>query len=639
MNLAFWLVMAGLALCGAAQAADFYVSPQGSDAWSGRQPKPNAGKSDGPFATLTRALEAARAAEKPGRVRILVKEGKHFLTEPLVLDSRDRGLAIEAAPGERPILIGGRAITGWRQDGDRFWSADLPEVKEGRWDFRLLVVNGEARPRARLPESGDFIHESVFDVPWMSTTGGGWKRKPTEAELITMRYRPGDLGDWLDTRNAEITVYHMWDESVVGLKGHDPASRTLTFSNPAGHPAGAFGVQKYVVWNVREGMKRPGQWYLDRSAGKVVYWPLPGEDMSRAEALAPAMETIIHIKGAPGKPIPGVTVRGLTLTATNTPLRAGGFGAGEFEGAITAAYAPGSLLDKLTVLNTAGQGVKVWNCDRIRIEGCDVHHTGACGIRADGPEIAVTDNLVHHVGILYPSAVGIWAGGPRARVSHNEVHDTPYSAMIGGGDGSLYESNLIHRAMQELHDGGGIYITFCKNITLRGNVIRDIVDTGGYGASAYYLDEQAEGCLVEGNLSLNVARPCQNHMARNNTIRNNVFITDGDAEFAFARCKDYTFSGNVVYARGGVAFRTPPEGIASMPGNIIHSATGKVEIDALSDYADQGRKPLEAREGTLFADPCFVDIVKGDWRFRPGSPAAKLGVKPLNLSGVGRRKK
>jgi hypothetical protein len=38
------------------------------------------------------------------------------------------------------------------------------------------------------PESGTFTHESVFDVRWLSSVGGGWERKPTQEELTTLRY-------------------------------------------------------------------------------------------------------------------------------------------------------------------------------------------------------------------------------------------------------------------------------------------------------------------------------------------------------------------------------------------------------------------------------------------------------------------
>ena len=41
--------------------ADFFVSPTGNDLWSGTLAVPNAGKTDGPFATLERAQKAVRA--------------------------------------------------------------------------------------------------------------------------------------------------------------------------------------------------------------------------------------------------------------------------------------------------------------------------------------------------------------------------------------------------------------------------------------------------------------------------------------------------------------------------------------------------------------------------------------------------
>jgi hypothetical protein len=44
-----------LACRAAAQDTVFYVATNGNDAWSGRLAEPNAGKTDGPFATLERA--------------------------------------------------------------------------------------------------------------------------------------------------------------------------------------------------------------------------------------------------------------------------------------------------------------------------------------------------------------------------------------------------------------------------------------------------------------------------------------------------------------------------------------------------------------------------------------------------------
>ncbi|MBN2268993.1 MAG: right-handed parallel beta-helix repeat-containing protein, partial [Sedimentisphaerales bacterium] len=506
-----------------------YVATTGSDSWSGRLLAPNNGGTDGPLATLEAARAEARKLGKEQPRSIVLQAGHYFLDKTLELTGEDTGLTIESAPDARACLIGGRMVTGWKKDGERFYSAALPGVKEGKWDFRTLVVNGRYCGRARLPEKGTFTHLSSFDVPWMTTTGGGWKRKPTNEELTTLKYKPGDLGEWLDVKNAEITVYHMWDESLIGLAANDTQSQTLTFSSPSGHPPGAFGVKKYVVWNIREGMTQPGQWYLDRSAGKVVYWPLPGEDMSKAEVFAPNLDSIIKIRG--GRDI---TIRRLALMVTTTPLKAGGFGAGAFDGAISISSAENCRLSELEITNVGGQGVKASGMD-IQVERCHVHHTGACGIKCSGTRVAVTDNHIHDIGLTYPSALALQGGGRDGQYSHNEIHDAPYTAINCGGQNNRIEGNLIYRAMTELHDGGGIYCFAGNGLVLRGNFIRDIIDTGGYGASAYYLDERSENCIVEGNLSVGIVRPSHNHMAKNNCVRNNVFVSDKDMALTFPR--------------------------------------------------------------------------------------------------------
>ena len=622
-------IVGGLAMAGPPDGpGTWHVAPTGSDTSPGNRSEP--------FATLAAARDAARAfgAAKPRR--IVVHAGDYFLAAPLDLDAQDSGLTIEAEPGSDATLYGGRPVGGWERDGDRFWAAKLPDVAAGKWDFRMLVVNGRFCPRARLPEKGYFEHLTRFDVPWMSTTGGGWKRKPTHDELTTMKVQPGNLPASLVLRNAELTVYHMWDESVVGLASMDPATQTLRFSNEAGHPPGGFGVRKYCVWNVREGMTAPGQWYLDRSAGQVVYWPLPGEDMAKAKAIAPAMESIIRIAGTKDTPARDITLRGLTLSVTTTPLRAGGFGAGNFAGAIHITHSAACRLEGLTLVNVGGQGIKEWAGTGLRIERCHVHHTGACGIKLDGEGHVVADCRIHDIGLSYPSSIGLWGGGRKNLYTHNELHDTPYTSIAAGGEDHVIEGNLIYHAMKELHDGAGIYITFCKRITLRGNFIRDIADTGGYGASAYYLDEQAEDCLVEGNLSLRVVRPSHNHMAKRNTVRQNVFLSDRDLVVTYPRSSEYRFEKNILVAKGKIAFQNP-EGMKAFQDNVLFSGTGQVEGQKLRDYSQTGAEPLKAGEGSVLADPKIIEFDAGRVRYAPDSPVLKLGIEPIDVSAAGPR--
>lgn len=78
--------------------------------------------------------EGARdqARTETGRdVRVLLKNGTYKRDEPLKLGAADSGkdghtVTWTAAPGARPVLSGGQHITGWRQNPDGTWTADVP---------------------------------------------------------------------------------------------------------------------------------------------------------------------------------------------------------------------------------------------------------------------------------------------------------------------------------------------------------------------------------------------------------------------------------------------------------------------------------------------------------------------------------
>src|SRR5262245_53247386 len=132
----------------------FHVAPNGSDT--------NPGTRERPFASPERARDAVRAVKqkqggKPTRpVTVLFAGGTYRLAAPLVLGPEDSGtldcpVTYAAAPGERPVLSGGRRVTGGKQTrvaGRPLWTAELPDVKAGKWYFHQLWVNGHRRVRA-----------------------------------------------------------------------------------------------------------------------------------------------------------------------------------------------------------------------------------------------------------------------------------------------------------------------------------------------------------------------------------------------------------------------------------------------------------------------------------------------------------
>jgi hypothetical protein len=594
-----------------------------------------------PAGTLAGAVALARAYHGQRR-RIVVAEGCYADTGA-TLEAADSGLDVVAAAGAQPVFLGGTPVDGWRAEGgdSAFWVAEVPGVREGTRDFRTLVVNDRFAGRARFPETGSIRHASEFPVEWMSTTKGGWARKPTDRELATLQLVPGSLPPGLSERNAELTLYHCWDESMVGISRWDRERGLITFSTPAGHPPGAFGNWKeqartFVVWNVREGMTRPGQWYLDREQGWVVYWPLDGERLENAVVWAPTRTVILRLAGTAEAPVRDVRLKGLTLGVTTTPLLAGGFGACKFEGAIEGQYAHGLRLEQVTVRWAGGQGVRVTRSDGVRCLNGTVHDVGAGGVILTGNDGVVAGTLIHHNGRTYPSALALRVMGERWRVHHNTLHHTPYSAINAGGKALRFEHNRFHHVMEELFDGAAIYIFAGKSCLMRGNYTYDVRDEQVH---AYYLDEQSEQSRVEGNVAVGVAWPIHNHMSWNCALRDNVCLHDGRMRISFHKCDGFTLERNVFAGGGDVQFDAACTAVACLRRNAFFSREGRYRWDLHDCLPTLERNALPMPALARNAGSVMGDVgcrcADGRIVYDNQALATRLGLKPLDVSGAG----
>lgn len=194
-------------------ATIFYVATNGRDAWSGRLAEPNAGKTDGPFATLVRGRDAVRAHKaKNGLaepVTVLVREGCYYFDEPLILTPPDSGteacpITYRAHPGEHVVLSGGRPVVGWAKAEGQLWAAAVPEGKAAVDKFQQLFVAGKREIRARhpnfdeeRPRTGGFLFAKTPDA------GGG-----AYSGLLTCMY-PGDWSEY-DFECPRDGTYYLW---------------------------------------------------------------------------------------------------------------------------------------------------------------------------------------------------------------------------------------------------------------------------------------------------------------------------------------------------------------------------------------------------------------------------------------------
>jgi len=507
-----------------------YVSVDGNNTGSGTKTSP--------VASLQAAVELSRNS---GIKRIQIQEGDYF-DVGVVLNHQDSGLTITGESGKKVRLFGGKILNGLKQTGD-FLEAPIPDSLLRDLDFRILIVNDSICGRARLPETGAFNHLSKWPYQWQSSQGG-WAKKPVETDLTTLYYDPHDIGPWLDVKNAELTIFHAWDDSYVGLSGIDTVKRMLTFSNPSTHPAGAFAswagpkTHQYIVWNIREGMTHPGQWYVDRTYRKVVYWPEIWERPGDLKVLIPTQTHIFEVENTSG-----ITLENLQLSCAGGPIVNTGYATENITGAILADRVKKFTLKNTVIKNVAGWAVKVNGSD-ISVVDCEFSFTGAGGLSYTGDHISVERCGIHDTGKLYFGAVGIMGGGNSNRVSHCELYNIPYCAISSLGNKSVAEYNLIYNFKQSMVDGGAIYggddstiYRYNAVIAPKGNSIE------GW---TYYFDELADNSVMENNLAVNTLVPVHHHMAGPLIIRNNVFIDEKQQKINYSLCSDLTFSGNIL---------------------------------------------------------------------------------------------
>ena len=673
-----------------------FVSARGRDSWSGRLADP--GENDGPFATMARAREAVRALlraqQEPRPVRVVLRGGTYSLDQPLEFGLQDSGterapVVYAAATGEKVVLSGGRRLEGGRWgevNGRKVWVVDIPEVKDSQWRFRQLFVNGERRPRTRLPRQGEYRIESLPGYT------GDFLRSPTKQFV----YAPGDIvPTWRNLRDVEVVGITRWLDNRLPVESVDGATRTVTFDraslfalvSSATSGDGTAIPSVYWVENVFEALDTPGQWYLDRPGGVLYCLPRPGEEMSSAEIIAPRLAQVVRVVGREGAPVHDLRFEGLTFAHTEwqppadyaSSLQAGI----EVPGALLFDYAERCVVAGGAIEHIGNYGVEVGvGCTDIEITRNRITDIGAGGIRIghffswetdgsgqmterglqrkaampQGPHsrrITVADNEIAHGGRFTPEAVGVFVGDNAGnKVIHNHIHDL-FRCGISVGSvqdfgpsqarDNIVEHNHVHDIGQGmLSDLAGIYTCSTRASRVACNVVYDVVrrDYGGWGI---YPDEGSHDLLIEKNL---VYR-CQDgalfaHHNQDITAQNNIFAFNrtaqverggiGGFELTFRRNLVYYLEGKAVGNYGGK--RWGPD-VCVFDRNLYWNASDKPVLFADKSFSEW--QALGQDTNSLVADPLFMDPARVDFTLRSGSPAAQIGFESWDLSAVGPR--
>jgi hypothetical protein len=504
---------------------EFFVSPDGNDA--------NNGSIVAPFLTIERARQevALWNTGMTGDIYVWIRGGVYTLQTGLAFSESDSGynghyVYYAAYPGEIPLISGGVPVMNWQHNGSGVYVADSPV-----YDYRQLYVNGERAVRAR-------------GAPTMikSTNGDGH-------ELTDLA-----ITKWKNLQDVEIVYKTLWTLPRIRIQGYYSIKNILLMQQPAYSAARAKSADLSTpTWieNAAELLDEPGEWYLDKPAGKVYYMPRPGEDLTTVQVIVPAVQTLLQVQGNATNKAQNLKFQGLTFQYATwlepnqygtcfTDLQANVFFT--LEGTYKSSkQSPGNIFLRFT--------------DNVWVENCTFTHFGSAGIdlqrgaassRIIGntfkdlsgiavqigemslPYLDPTDNRVvndnwilnnyiTNCSVEYMGGPGIFTGYVRnTRIEHNTISNLPYTGIsLGWGwnetltvcANNTIKFNRIYGVMNYLADGGGIYtLSTQPGSNISYNVIYDC------GWNGLYPDERTNGTTWIYNVVWDTFNTFQNHI-------------------------------------------------------------------------------------------------------------------------------
>ena len=661
----------------AAEPLQLYVATDGNDAWSGTLAKPNAAGSDGPLATIAHARDVLRQRKTEQSLEngatVTIRGGTYIIDNLLEFGAEDSGTAdapiiYRSAPEATVRLLAGRIVNNWQPVTDADVLQQLDESARDnvqRADLKALGITDFGSPAgggmefffggrpmtlARWPNDG---FASIVDVlgPTPVDVRG---TKGTKEGLF--RYDGDRPRRWASEPDAWVHGYWFWDwsEQRHPIKSIDADNRIIEVQPPY-HGYGYRKNQWFYAFNLLSELDSPGEWYLDRSAGVLYFWPPSPVD--EAEAIVSVLPTLLSLKD-----VSHVEFRNFTLEAArDTAVRITGGTETRIVGC--------------TIRNVGGWGVSVSGGERNSVIGCDMFHLGAGGVSMSGGDrvtltpaghLAENNHIHHYARINRVYRPGITLQGVGNRAAHNLIHHAPHMAMGFGGNDHRIEFNEIHHVCEESNDAGAIYTG--RDWTQRGTVIRhnylhDITGFRDRGCVGVYLDDMFCGTEVSGNLFYRVTNAAFIGGGRDCVVTNNLFVDCRPALHIDARALGWAHDHSDAWIQeareqgtlSGIKYNQPPyserypelvdilnQTPAAPEGNRV---TRNVSFGGKWDGVSADARAYQTIENNLVdVDPHFTTPERigedheprpTDFALQPDSPAWEIGFEPLPLEEIG----
>lgn len=659
---------------GEEHSADLFVSPVGNDQWSGRLQAPNAEKSDGPFASWERARDEIRSWKLTEKIPshgviVEVHPGTYSRADALTFNDSDSGSADRphvwrAEPGAEVRIVGGVELNDWtvvtdplvldRLDPSVHGKVVQVDLKSlgitdfGDVDSNRMELLFDDRPMkvARYPNEGLMEIAEVLGPTPREIHGVKGK---VEGIIAYSGDRPAR---WINEPDGWLHGYWFWDwaDERKKIAKLDPDTKTITLATPHHH----YGYRKgqwFYAFNMLSELDTPGEWYLDRTSGKLFFYP----------------PTVTE-----GRPVP------MAMVSLASRL-------------LTVQNASHLVFQGLTLEAARSTGIVVTDSNDIRVTDCTLRNFGETAVHFDGGHHnTLSDCVIHHIGrgavvatggdrkSLTPSehviencditaygqwkpmySAGISVNGVGIHVRKNHIHDAPHMAILFRGNDHLLEFNEIHHVCLESNDAGAIYSGrdwTWRGTKIRHNYLHHITGFRNKGCLGVYLDDMLCGTEVTGNLFYRVKNAVAICGGRDCLVESNVFVECEPALHVDDRAlnwADYHALEWIKEAREkgtvmGIAYDKPPystrypelarmmqEDPAAPRGNVISK-----NIQWGGTWADLGLKDptvLKLEQNRLNEDPHFDATQPARFPMSEDSPVYQQGFEKIPLQAIGPR--
>lgn len=551
----------------AAKENRLFVSPTGSDQYSGSQTQP--------FASLQKALNVVQANRANGDqsfATIHLEGGTYPINKTLSLDESLSNIAIQGHPNDPVFFTGGTSIPLKfieKKSGD-----DAPEnyytvklKKAGITNYGSLRNVGFARPYGnawgeifvnKIPmHLSRWPNQKMIPMGKVLEQGSIPRNDDFTNRGGVIKYENSRIDKWANEKDPWMSGYFMWGyaDDMVKIANINSKENTITTASATLY---GFGYDKpWRQWygvNLLCELDTPGEYYIDREEGVLHF--ISDEQAIESLEFSILEQPFLILESTQNVSISGITFecsRGLGIALSNTQnitienctfrnLGSLGItlgkgikpfadyrheGTGEAQAGIV-----GSLQQHLYANSTFNREGGKNN----KIIGCHFYNLGAGGVILGGGNLLTLEtgnNLVenclfHDLNRIEKSyRPAVYLTGVGNAVRHCEIYNTPSMAIyLMFGNNNLIEYNYLHDVCLEVEDQGAIY--YGRNPAEQGNIVRynyfeNIPDH--FNTCAVYHDDGACGMTVFGNVFYQAGK--WNVLlggGSDNIYQNNIFI-------------------------------------------------------------------------------------------------------------------